>query len=148
MSTNYTQNYSLCQWEPADKVLREDFNADNAKLDTALSRIETTANAAKRVADSTAGAAFTPERLPFVAGRFTGDGQASRLIELGFYPTAVLLFTGNGLTFVSPNCYGGLATRGMSTGAVAVSNTGFTVYVRDGGRGNDKNYSYNYIAFR
>ena len=36
MATNYTTNYQLNQWEPADQVLRTDFNADNAKLDTAL----------------------------------------------------------------------------------------------------------------
>ena len=41
MSTNYTEHYNLCQWEPADKVLREDFNADNAKLDAALAELNT-----------------------------------------------------------------------------------------------------------
>lgn len=33
---NYTENYQLNQWEKSDRVLMEDFNADNAKLDTAL----------------------------------------------------------------------------------------------------------------
>ena len=36
MATNQTTNYQLNQWEPADAVQRVDFNADNAKLDTAL----------------------------------------------------------------------------------------------------------------
>lgn len=36
MATNQTTNYQLNQWEPADQVLRTDFNADNAKLDAAL----------------------------------------------------------------------------------------------------------------
>ena len=36
MSTNYTENFALCQWEPTDQVLRTDFNADNAKIDAAL----------------------------------------------------------------------------------------------------------------
>ena len=36
MATNYTTNYQLNQWEPADAVQRVEFNADNAKLDTAL----------------------------------------------------------------------------------------------------------------
>ena len=36
MATNKTTNYQLNQWEPTDQVLRTDFNADNAKLDTAL----------------------------------------------------------------------------------------------------------------
>ena len=36
MATNQTTNYQLNQWEPADAVQRVEFNADNAKLDTAL----------------------------------------------------------------------------------------------------------------
>ena len=36
MATNQTTNYQLNQWEPADAVQRVDFNADNAKVDTAL----------------------------------------------------------------------------------------------------------------
>ena len=33
---NKTPNYSLSQWSRDDRVLMEDFNADNAKLDAAL----------------------------------------------------------------------------------------------------------------
>ena len=33
---NRTQNYDLNQWEKSDKVLMDDFNADNAKIDGAL----------------------------------------------------------------------------------------------------------------
>ena len=36
MSTNHTTNYDLNQWEGTDKVLRTEFNADNAKIDAAL----------------------------------------------------------------------------------------------------------------
>ena len=36
MSTNHTPNFNLSQWEETDKVLRTDFNADNAKIDAAL----------------------------------------------------------------------------------------------------------------
>ena len=36
MSTNHTTNYNLNQWGAADKVLRTEFNADNAKIDAAL----------------------------------------------------------------------------------------------------------------
>ena len=39
MSTNHTRNYDLCQWEASDKVLRTDFNADNAKIDAALAQL-------------------------------------------------------------------------------------------------------------
>ena len=36
MAAGYTSNYGLCQWAAADKVLRTDFNQDNAKVDAAL----------------------------------------------------------------------------------------------------------------
>lgn len=36
MPSNYTEHYQLSQWEPEDKVLRTDFNADNAKIEAAL----------------------------------------------------------------------------------------------------------------
>jgi len=36
MPSNFTPNYQLNQWEADDRVLRVDFNADNAKLDAAI----------------------------------------------------------------------------------------------------------------
>ena len=36
MASNYTTNYQLNQWEPADAVQRVEFNQDNAKVDAAL----------------------------------------------------------------------------------------------------------------
>jgi len=32
----HTTNYNLSQWDAADRILRTDFNADNAKIDAAL----------------------------------------------------------------------------------------------------------------
>ena len=31
-----TERYALNQWDPSDRILREDFNTDNAKIDAAL----------------------------------------------------------------------------------------------------------------
>lgn len=36
MASNYTEKYHLSQWAASDPVLREDFNADNAKIEAAL----------------------------------------------------------------------------------------------------------------
>ncbi len=36
MASKKTKHYQLNQWEPDDAVLRNDFNADNLKLDAAL----------------------------------------------------------------------------------------------------------------
>lgn len=33
---NQTANYQLCQWEATDRILMEDFNSDNSKIDAAL----------------------------------------------------------------------------------------------------------------
>ena len=33
---NQTANYQLCQWDPTDRILMEDFNSDNSKVDAAL----------------------------------------------------------------------------------------------------------------
>jgi len=33
---NQTANYQLNQWDPADRILRTDFNSDNEKIDAAL----------------------------------------------------------------------------------------------------------------
>ena len=40
MATNHTEHYALNQWLAADQVQRTDFNADNAKIDAALSALE------------------------------------------------------------------------------------------------------------
>ena len=36
MASGYTANYGLCQWQPEDQFLREEFNQDNEKIDAAL----------------------------------------------------------------------------------------------------------------
>lgn len=55
MAANYTQHYQLCLWEPGDKVLREEFNADHAKIDAAIKAVDRRADAlAAAKADRTA----------------------------------------------------------------------------------------------
>ena len=49
MASNYTTNYQLNQWEPTDPVLRTDFNADNAKIETALASLEARVSVLSRV---------------------------------------------------------------------------------------------------
>ena len=40
MASNYTRNYNLCQWAEEDKVLRTEFNSDNAKIDAAIKAVD------------------------------------------------------------------------------------------------------------
>ena len=59
MANGYTAKYGLCQWQPGDKFLREEFNQDNAKLDAALKASEEKAAAAAQSAQQTADRALS-----------------------------------------------------------------------------------------
>lgn len=118
MASSYTEHFRLNQWAAEDPVLREDFNADNAKLDKAIPRI--------------------------VTGTYTGDGTADRTIYLGFRPKAVLLFPEDGTTcfyYCPPNyftCQGGLILRRIPSAVkkgplqhicAEITDTGFAVKI-------------------
>ena len=121
-----TTNYQLNQWTKSDRVMMEDFNADNQKIDAALA-------AKSRVA----------------CGVYTGDGTVSRTIDLDFTPKAVLVSCDNAASYATASnnitYYGGIATQGQPLyacnkardtihipadclPAIEVGETGFTVH--------------------
>ena len=102
---NYTAHYQLHQWEPEDSFLRTDFNEDFAKIDGALGG-KAEQSAVDTLAEQVAG------KSELVTGSYTGDGEASRTIELGFSPKAVLLASGSGPINYTSSRYGGLALEG------------------------------------
>ena len=71
MASGKTTTYELNQWAASDPVLRADFNADNEKLDTALSALQ--------------------GRVRY--GTFTGNGSGSRTMDLGFTPTILIMMS-------------------------------------------------------
>ena len=64
-----TTNYQLCQWEGTDRILMENFNGDNQKVDAALK-----ANA--DAAASAAAAAAARGNCQIWADTYTGNGKA------------------------------------------------------------------------
>ena len=44
MFLNQTANYGLSQWEATDRILMENFNSDNSKIDAALEALSSTRN--------------------------------------------------------------------------------------------------------
>lgn len=76
MASNSTPNVGLNQWLADDPVLREDFNADNLKLDTALASLG---------------------NCRIYSGRYTGTGtvgaDAPCHLELGFKPLVLFMDT-------------------------------------------------------
>ena len=129
----YTPNYGLHQWVPEDTFLRTDFNTDFEKIDTALSGL----NQAK------------PE---LVTGTYTGNGESSQYIELGFAPKAVLVISNRG----DVSAYGGLALpdttvyESHSQKVLEITDTGFTTYGAGSSwaKGNSSGSVFHYLAVR
>ena len=76
MPSNQTPNYKLSQWERADKVQMEDFNADNAKIDVAL-KAQDSALAAEASARQSADAAEAQARAA-LAGQLSKLGNCKK----------------------------------------------------------------------
>ena len=123
----HTKNYQLNQWAKSDRVLMDDFNSDNQKIDAALG-----------------------EKCGIVFGSYPGNDAASRKIDLGFTPVVVLVYGAQtGLQNDGSYQYGGVAFTGMPAPGVEIVEGGFRVkmegqyiYVNGGNR------TYYYIAFR
>lgn len=132
---NYTKNYQLNQWEETDRVLREDFNTDNQKIDDTLGR-----------------------KCEAVFGSFVGDNSPQRKIELGFTPQAVLLLGQYPTVVRNESVYGGLALPGKpalvnrdgGVDALTITDGGFLVYYEYNNAGSraTNNGTKFYIAFR
>ena len=164
MSTNHTPNYQLNQWEPEDKVVRADFNADNAKIDAALAG-KAEASTLEALSKTVAGKADTSEitrleqsvtaRAAIVTGYYIGNGEAARIIDLGFTPKALFLIDASGriASSHSDTFYGGLAFPGRPVSynnrpVVEIIEKGFQVYYNSTLKihSNYKNYEYRYLA--
>lgn len=108
MASNYTENLNLCQWAAEDPVLREDFNADNAKIEAAINAANANISARCRV----------------VVGSYTGDGAATRTIDLGVSPKFVWVWQ-SGSIYPFNNAYD--ATSAMAIPGQPAILAGLTV---------------------
>ena len=105
---NYTPNYGLHQWEPGDNFLRTDFNQDFAKIDTAIKALETATDAKVegRVSPEQLAQALSV-KLEAVLGSYTGDGERSQRIVLGYQPKFVAVMHSKwGMAFFFPGSGG------------------------------------------
>ena len=68
----YTQNYQLPQWVKSDRIMMDDFNDANSKIDTALHGLRTDVDA-HETANTAAHAAFG--NCQVVTGTYTGQGR-------------------------------------------------------------------------
>ena len=130
MSTNKTQNYGLHAWEAEDDFLRTEFNENFEKLDTELKKglegLSSALTQQKATAQSDDSAlrqefnksldtvnaalqALSSGKAEVAVGVYTGDGEESQFIDLGFTPQAVLVVMRDGFMGSGTTRYGGLA---------------------------------------
>ena len=93
-----TTNYQLNQWAKSDRVMMDDFNADNTKIDAALK-----ANADAAAAASAAVALCGNCKIETSTYTGTGSAGASSPTTLTFpkKPTAVIVFGEYSLLFIT-----------------------------------------------
>ena len=89
MASNYTSNYNLCQWAASDKVLRTEFNADNAKIDAALA-----SKAEKSVVTALQTGKASQTALDALSA--TVSGHTAQLAKTGNCKIVFESYTGNG----------------------------------------------------
>lgn len=98
-----TPQYQLCQWENMDRILMEDFNRDNAKLDAALAEVSASAAAsAATLAQHTAAIAKLGNCQIYTTS-YTGDGTygaaSPKSMTFPHLPVLVLVFGPNNIRF-------------------------------------------------
>ena len=132
-----TEHYQLNQWDAADPVRREDFNADNAKLDAAIAAVrnETAENLQELARNVSANLGSGGQNCRIAWGSYTGDGTFGAVspnsISVGFAPVMLFLVDlenagGGSLTFWR-GC-GSYQPFMSSTSTITWSNTGVTWY--------------------
>ena len=134
MPSNQTPNYRLSQWERTDRVLMEDFNADNAKIDGAL-KAEAEARAAlARTVSGHAAALDQKGNCRIWSTTYTGNGSvgasgARRITFPGPPALAIVACSGGPVMWLTPGCTGcsvlGLHSSGVY---IYVSWSGNTVF--------------------
>ena len=104
MSTNHTETYNLSQWEKSDKVLMEDFNADNAIIDATLKRIFSEIDSIRYILEEKGNA------MPYTYN-YTGRGNQNVALPFNHRPAIVFVFPEDGSLPVVIGFYGVAATN-------------------------------------
>lgn len=170
-SSNKTLSLGLNKWLGSDKPKKDDFNADNQKLDDAYKTMNTAlTGATSSISGHTGNSGIhitAAERTAWngkdkaVSGSYKGDGANSRKITLGFSPRFGFVYAENAAVIQmefdnkNMNILSGFLGSGGSSLGLSVDSTGFTVTnnptARPNGhtmRFNDSSYTYRYYVWQ
>lgn len=129
---NQTTNYQLSQWDEDDRILRTDFNSDNAKIDAAL------AEQAEAISDETETRAAAVTALTSQLATkgnctvehqtYTGTGDAYVTLTFSSAPLLVVIMSSNllcvavrGSSALARNAGVGGASIGVTWGSNSMS---------------------------
>ena len=115
-----TSNYQLNQWEKTDRILMEDFNGDNAKVDAALKGLDTNVNAAA-VALAKCG------NCQVYYTTYTGTGSGSNSFTFPRRPLFICVMGNNISFFAVQGAPSGTGRRGTGMGVSNITWTGNSV---------------------
>jgi len=144
-STNKTANLSLNQWAETDRPMRNDFNSDNALIDSALgnhvknSSIHVTAEEKEFLKDSHA------------VHMYTGTGESSKTVTLTEKFRCIFVFANGKALVESGKVYSAIGYVGLGSSSglsVSASGTGFTVSQSDTVCLNESGVQYKAIMFK
>lgn len=91
MATNHTSHYGLSQWLATDPVLRADFNADNAAIDTALNSLNTTTQQHTMQIAQHAAQLSQKGDCTFYFTSYTGTNEHTRTLTFPSKPVLTLI---------------------------------------------------------
>lgn len=96
MAIGQTTHYGLNQWQPEDAVLRTDFNADNAKTDTALNNLQQLIGTKEAALAAAIAGCYSPGNPSLVSGKYVGtcvdvDTKLPVTIHVGFRPSLLVV---------------------------------------------------------
>lgn len=93
MASNYTENYGLCQWEATDNFVRTEFNADNAKLDQELGRVDAMATELSRAVPNLSYTVYDLAMKDYYESKYHGYRRAL-FLENFYYQDMIGSLTG------------------------------------------------------
>ena len=135
---NQTEHYKLSQWEKTDRIMMDDFNRDNANIETVLGAAfaAVTAETAARTAD----VAVLTAKSPFVKLREIVTTQSAAqvnldLSDINFADWQVLwldvAILGTWAGFLRPNGKTDASYYQLGSTSGPISNNGLTAYYND-----------------
>ena len=154
----HTQNYQLSRWEKDDRIMMEDFNADNAKLDAALAAkadAEDVTALGETVAAVAAALGSGGQNARIAWGSYTGNGKAGSAnpvrLNFDFTPVVVAVVEKESYSYEPAHLIKG-QVRGVFSGSTCLltwSGNSVSWYNPDGNANyqmNTANIPYCYMA--